>query len=387
MKVIQLFQPDYGQAEVVAVAAVLKGGWIGMGPKTQDFESKFAKYIGTGYAVALNSATAALHLALLVAGVGKGDEVIVPSLSFVSTAHAVVYVDAKPVFADVLKDTLCINPADIEKKITKKTKAIIPMHYGGHPADMDEILALAKKYQLQVIEDAAHACGAEYKGKKIGSISPLTCFSFHAVKNLATGDGGMITTNNRRYYERLKRLRWCGIDKSTWERSRPYLKGGSSLKRKYGRYGWYYEVTDLGYKYHMNDIAAALGLVQLKKLDKNNQRRLKLVKRYNQALSVVKGITIPTERPYVKSAHHNYVIQTRWRDKINLGLKNCRPAIATGVHYLPIHLQPFYRKNYPKPSLPVTEKVWPNLLTLPLYPRLTYQQQDSVIKAIKAIVD
>lgn len=373
---IPVFQPNYGIQEIKAVTNVLKSGWIGLGPKTEEFEKRFAEYVDAPYAIALNSATAALHLSLLAAGIGKGDEVIVPSLTFVSTAHAVLYVGAKPVFADIDKDTLCIVPADVIKKITKKTRAIIPVHYGGHPCDMNALNTIANDHKLTIIEDASHACGSSYHGKKIGSISPFTCFSFHAVKNLATGDGGMITVKDKTVAQHLRSLRWVGINKDTWDRS-----DGTQAEKSYRGYSWYYEVEELGFKCHMNDITAAIGLVQLRKLEASNAIRRSLAKRYTRELGKLPQIACPTEQPGMISAQHNYVIRVHDRDKLHLYLRD--QGISTGVHYMPVHLQPYYKKLFPRISLPVTETVWKHLLTLPLYPTLTYQEQDGVISSIK----
>jgi len=379
---IPVFRPNYGPEEIKAVTEVLKSGWIGLGPKTQEFEEKFAKYIGAKYAVALNSATAALHLSLIAAGVKPGDEVIVPSFTFVSTAHVVMYLGAKPVFADIEPDTLCISPKDVAKKITKKTKAIIPVHYGGHPCRIKELRKIAKAKKIIIIEDASHACGSTYGGYKIGVTSPLTCFSFHAVKNLATGDGGMITTDDKAMAERLRRLRWLGINANTWERIATISKVGP---KSYKGYGWYYEVAELGYKCHMNDIAAALGLAQLKKLEKSNKIRRKLAATYTKALSKLPGITCPTVDSNVTTSQHNYVIRYDKRDELHLYLRE--KFISTGVHYLPIHLQPFYRKLYPKVKLPIVEAEWKKVLLLPLYPQLTSKEQLFIIKGIRDFVN
>jgi perosamine synthetase len=357
-----------GEEEISAVADVIRSGWIGLGPKVAEFEDRFGKYVNAGSSVALNSCTAALHLALKVFGVEEGDEVLVPSLTFVSTAHAIQYVGALPVFCDIDPATLCVSVEDLKSRITPRTKAMIPVHYGGHPCEMDSLLNIGKKEGITVIEDAAHACGAEYKGRKIGSIGNATCFSFHAVKNLATGDGGMITTQNQEDGEKLRCIRWLGIDKATWKRS-----------GKTG-YSWQYEVAVLGHKYHMNDIAASIGLVQLKKLDSLNARRGEIAARYNDALREIDWIKLVVEKPYVQSAHHNYVVRTSHRDELNLYLKD--KDIASGVHYMPLHLQPYYRERCGA-NLPVVEKTWKELLTLPLYPDLTDTEVDYIIDAIR----
>lgn len=366
---IQLFKPDIQNDEIAAVEEVLRSGWIGLGPKTAEFEREFAAFVGAPYAVGLNSATAALHLALIVAGVGEGDEVIVPSLTFVSTVAAVLYVRATPVFADIQPDTLCIDPQDIAKKISPRTKAVIPVHYGGHPCDMDEIESITREKGIIIIEDAAHACGASYKGRLIGAISPLTCFSFHAVKNLTTGEGGMITLFNTEWNQRLRQLRWMGIDKDTWKRT-----------EEEGLYAWYYSINELGYKYHMSDIAAAIGLVQLRRLPELNARRRQIVELYNQGLSDISWIQLPTERKYVKSAWHIYAIRTERRDELIAHLKT--RGIAPGVHYYPIHLHNYYAQW--SVSLPVTEREWRRVLSLPLHPSLTEADVAYVIDTIRA---
>lgn len=376
---IPVFRPNYGKEERDAMSSVLKSGWIGLGPKTEEFEEKFAKYIGVPYAIAVNSATAALHLAMIAAGIGEGDEVIVPALTFVSTAHVVRYVGATIIFADVDKDTLCISVKDVEKKITKRTRAIIPVHYGGHPCDMDSLQKIAKTNNLIIVEDAAHACGSLYHDKKIGSLSPFTCFSFHAVKNLATGDGGMITVKNKEFADRLKSLRWVGINKDTWDRIEDISKKG---EKSYRVYGWYYEVGELGFKYHMNDINASLGIVQLHKLDESNKKRRELASRYTKQLGNIKQIQCPVIKPGNISAQHNYVIRCKERDKLHLFLRERR--ISSGVHYMPIHIQPYYKKLYPKTNLPVVEAEWKKLLTLPLYPDLTFKEQGYIISSIKS---
>ncbi|MDP1721679.1 MAG: DegT/DnrJ/EryC1/StrS aminotransferase family protein [Candidatus Gottesmanbacteria bacterium] len=375
---IPVFQPNYDKKEIEAVSQVLKSGWIGLGPKTEEFEKRFAEYVGAPYAIALNSATAALHLSLLAAGIGKGDEVIIPSLTFVSTAHAVLYVGAKPIFADIERDTLCIDPADVIKKITKRTRAIIPVHYGGHPCDMDTLKKIADEHHLTMIEDASHACGSSYHNEKIGSISPFTCFSFHAVKNLATGDGGMITVKDKTVADHLRRLRWVGINKDTWDRLEEVSEEG---EKSYRAYGWYYEVEELGYKCHMNDITAAIGLVQLQKLETANTLRRSLAERYTRELEKLPEIICPTVRSGMITAQHNYVIRCKDRDKLHLYLRD--HGISSGVHYMPAHLHPYYKRLYPAVRLPITDIEWKNLLTLPLYPDLNQKKQDYIVKNIK----
>lgn len=364
---IPVFKPCYGKEELEALKEPFDTGWIGLGPKTKEFEEKFADYIGVKYAIATNSCTAALHLAMKVIGV-EGFEVITTPLTFVSTNHAIIYNDGVPVFSDIYPDTLNIDPDQINKSITDKTKAIVTVHYGGHPCDMDIIMDTARKHNLVVIEDVAHGCGGEYKGKKLGSLGDIACFSFHAVKNLATGDGGMITTNNAEVHNRLLKLRWLGITKDTWAR-----------EDKDKNYSWYYNIEEVGYKYHMNDITAALGLVQLNKLDRTNSRRSEITEKYNKGFADLNWIETPTLKSYAKSACHNYVIKMDERDKLNIYLKE--RGISTSVHYIPNNHYEMYKNC--RGETPVCEKVWKKLLTLPLFPDMTDSEVDTVIQQIK----
>lgn len=365
---IPVFRPSFGHEELEALREPFETGWIGMGPKTEQFEEEFARYVGADHAVAVNSGTAALHLALLASGIGPGDEVLVPTISFISTAHAVSYCGAKPVFVDVWPDTLNISLVDMMARMTDQTRAVIPVHYGGHTCKMIFIQRWAMNHGLKVIEDAAHACGSKYRGSRIGGLrSEATCFSFHAVKNLATGDGGMITTDDEGLARHLRRLRWCGIDKSTWDRT-----------ARAQTYGWQYEVAEVGYKCHMNDIAAAIGLVQLGKLDAANAKRRRIVARYNEAFEGLDWITRPVEGEHVESSCHNYVIKTDHRDDLHVYLKE--HGVATGVHYMPLHLQPCYYDR--RVELPVAEAVWARLLSLPIYPDLTDEEQEQIIRRV-----
>lgn len=366
---IPIFKPWMGKEEIEAVAQVLESGWIGLGPRTKEFEERFAQYIGTKFAIGVNSGTAALRLAINVLGINSG-EIITTPITFVSTAHVILYNNATPVFADVQEDTLNIDPNDIEKKITPLTRAIIPVHYGGHPCDMDEILKIASEHNLYVIEDAAHACGAEYKGKKAGSLSDFGCFSFHAVKNLATGDGGMITTDNEVAYQKLRMLRWVGINADTAQRSQ-------------SGYSWYYEVEHLGFKEHMNDIIAAIGLAQLKKLDKGNAKRRQIVSRYNQALKDLDWIQTPTERDYVRSSLHNYAIKVTRGDRNKLISYLAEKGISAGVHYMPLYLHPFYKVKGISGHCSTADEVWQKVVLLPLYPDMTDEDIDKIIEAVR----
>ncbi|MCD4819034.1 MAG: DegT/DnrJ/EryC1/StrS family aminotransferase [Candidatus Cloacimonetes bacterium] len=363
---IPVYRPYTDGKEIEYLKEVINSGWWGLGPKTKEFEKKFAKYIGSEHAVGLNSATAALHLALKCIEV-EGFEVITPSMTFVTTNHAVLYNGGIPVFCDITEDNLNIDPEKIEELITEKTKAIIVVHFGGYACDMDRIMDIAKKNNLYVIEDAAHACGGEYKGKKLGSIGDFGSFSFQAVKNLSTGDGGMLLTNNHEWFERLKKLRWVGISKDTFERG-----AGNS-------YDWFYDVTELGFKYHMNDISAAIGLAQLEKLDWMNDVRRKWSNYYRKELRGISQISYPPQKDYMFPACHNFVIKTTKRDELKNFLM--KKGITTGVHYYPNHLYDMYEKYSRK--LPITESIWKKLITLPLFPGMTQQEANLVIDSIK----
>ncbi len=365
---IPVFRPCYDKAELKAVEEVFESGWIGLGPKTTEFEQRFARYVGVPYAVALNSATAALHLALAVLNVSDG-EVITTPMTFVSTNHAILYNSAEPVFADIEPDTLNIDPRSIEANLTDRTRAIIVVHYGGHACDMDAILDLAEDRGIPVLEDVAHGAGGTYKGRKLGSLGTLGSFSFHAVKNLATGDGGMLTFSDPEYDARLRRLRWVGIDKDTWDRSEVDEK-----------YSWYYSVQELGWKYHMNDIAAAIGLVQLEKLDRANARRRDIVAYYNERFADVDCLETPVEKSYAHSAAHNYVIKLDRRDQLIAYLRDRN--ISTGVHYMPNHLYSMYRGF--RANVPVTDRVWQKLVTLPLYPGMSDWDVERVVRGVKS---
>ncbi|MDB5238016.1 MAG: Glutamine--scyllo-inositol transaminase [Candidatus Kaiserbacteria bacterium] len=371
MKKISLFKPFIGAEEVREVAKTLRSGWITLGPKTEEFELAFAIYVGTKHAVGLNSATAALHLALVVSNVKRGDEVITPALTFASTAEAALIVGARPVFADVDPRTLNIDPRSIEKKITKKTKAIIVVHYGGQPCDMDEINKIGKKHGIPIIEDAAHAMGSTYKGKKIGGGENIACFSFQAVKNLTTGDGGMITTNDASVNKRLRSLRWCGINKSTHER---VTAGG---------YRWDYDIDEEGgFKYHMNDINAAIGIVQLKRLDAMNEKRRQIIAVYDAALKNSKTIRPVVQLPGRKTSPHNYCVLLKGYDREALISYLIDKGISTGVHYKPLYHHPRYKKFGSAQDTPITEAVWPEILLLPLHPQLSVGDARRVVTAL-----
>lgn len=367
---IPVFKPYYDQQELEALHQPFESGWIGLGPKTKEFEERFAAFLDISHAVAVNSATAALHLALKVAGC-EGAEVITTPMTFVSTNHAILYNGGIPVFADIEPDTLNIDPQDVRRKVTPQTKAIVVVHYGGHSCDMDAILGIARENDLKVVEDVAHGCGGRYRGQRLGSLGDFGCFSFHAVKNLATGDGGMITTRDAEAANRLHRLAWLGITRGTWDR----VEGKG--------YSWEYNVEELGFKCHMNDITASLGLVQLKKLEQANSRRRYLAERYASLMGDLGWLETPVEKDYTQSAWHNYVIKVVDPDDRNPLMDYLRTkGISTGMHYIPNHLYEMYRP-YVKEPLPVTEEVWKRLITLPLFPDLTDDHQDHIVASIR----
>jgi perosamine synthetase len=360
---IKLFDPYIPDEAAEAVKKVLKTGWIGQGPVTQEFEEKFADYVGSKYAVAVNSATSALHLAVRSLGFKEKSEVITTPLTFISTNHVLLYEGLYPVFADVEDTTLNIDLNKVEDLINKQTVAIMAVHYAGNPLNMDDLYSLANKYGLEVIEDAAHACGASYKGKKIGSFG-LTCFSFQAVKNLPIGDGGMITTDDKRIYQKLRNLTWMGIDRTTFQRS----KGG---------YKWEYDVNEIGFKYHINDIASAIGLTNLSFLDEWNTRRQVIVDMYKENLPDVKFIEYT---PHAQSSNHLCVIRVPNRDEFYSNLN--KADIEAGVHYKPNHLYPMYAYHR-RGDLSVTEKAYREMMSLPLNIGLTNEDINYICQVIK----
>lgn len=369
MAVVPVFRPAFGEEEFVQVREALESGWVGLGPKVGEFEKRFAQYIGVPHVVGLDSGTASLTLAMRMAEVEER-EVITTPLTFVSTNHAILYNRGIPVFCDIEPDTMNIDAAKMEALVTDKTRAIMVVHYGGHACDMDPILDIARRHRLVVVEDCAHATGGTYRGRRLGSLGDYNAFSFHAVKNLAMGEGGAVTARRAEDDAALRRLRWVGISKSTWERS-------DSADKKYS---WYYDVTELGFKCHLNDIAAGIGLAQLEKLERNNARRRAIVETYNEAFRDLPWLEVPVERAYTRSSCHNYVVRTRHRDALHEHLG--RHGISTSVHYVPNHHYAMY-KGY-RAEVPVCDAVWRDLLTLPLFPGLTTGDIEHVIERVRA---
>jgi dTDP-4-amino-4,6-dideoxygalactose transaminase len=408
---IPFHKPTITDDEIDEVVDSLRSGWITMGPKTVKFEEAFTKYIGIKHSIAVNSCTAALHLALEAVHLKAGDEVIIPTMTFTATGEAVTYFNAKPVLVDIERDTHNIDVEKIERCITPNTKALIPVHFAGQPCDMEEIFEIATKYNLFVIEDAAHSLPAWYMGKgenietghsndkeiseaaegrerdngrkekggKIGTFGDITCFSFYATKTLATGEGGMVTTENDEWADRIRMQRLHGISKDAWKR---YSKKGS----------WHYDVMDAGYKYNMTDLQAALGLAQLRKIERMWERRRLIAMRYTEAFKNMEEIIPPFVKEDRVSAWHLYII------KLNLeALKIDRAAfieelgkrdIGTSVHFIPLHKHPFYRNKYNCKvyDFPVAEWIYERSISLPVYPEMTDAEVERVIEMVVDVV-
>jgi dTDP-4-amino-4,6-dideoxygalactose transaminase len=371
--------PDIGEAEVESVVETLRSGWLTTGPKVRRFEADFAQYVGCQHAVAVNSATAALHLALEAIGIQEWDEVLIPTMTFAATAEVVLYFKATPILVDCRQDTLNVEPDQIEQAITPKTRAIIPVHIAGQACDMDRILELARDYDLKVIEDAAHALPARFQGQMIGTMGDITCFSFYATKTITTGEGGMATTESPEWAERMRIMGLHGISQDAWKR---YTEEGS----------WYYEILYPGYKYNLTDIAAAIGIEQLKKCDRFWGSRQRCAMLYNEGLRDVPGIITPYVAPDVQHAWHLYVIQLAL-EQLRIGRNEFiallkQQNIGTSVHFIPLHLHPYYRATfgYRPQDLPNASSAFERIVSLPIYPRMTEADVQRVIETIRTIV-
>lgn len=375
---IPFHKPYITDDEVAQVLDTVRSGWLTMGPKTFLFEREFSRYTGAPHSVAVSSGTAALHLALRAIGLRPGDEVIVPTMTFTATAEVACYFDAVPVLADIESDTGNIDASGFEKLITPRTRAVIPVHYGGQPCDMDAIIEIARRKNICVIEDAAHCPPAFYKGRPVGTIGDMTCFSFYATKPLAAGEGGMVTTANEEWAERIRILRLHGISRDAWKR---YTTGGS----------WYYEVHEAGYKYNMTDIQAALGISQLRKLDAMREMRKRIADRYTEAFSGTDALTPLDSRPDRSSSCHLYVLcidpDSHDIDRAGFIEELGRRGIGTSVHFIPLHRHPFYRHNfgYEAKDFPGAERFYERVISLPVYPGMTDEQTDYVIESIKDV--
>ncbi|MEJ9151456.1 MULTISPECIES: UDP-4-amino-4,6-dideoxy-N-acetyl-beta-L-altrosamine transaminase [Bacillus] len=359
--------------DIEAVVEVLKSSFLTQGPKIQEFERKVADYVGAKYAVAFSNGTAALHGACFAAGIGKGDEVITTPITFAATSNAVLYCGGKPVFADIDKRTYNIDPQEIRTHITPNTKAIIPVDFTGQPVDMDAIMEIAREHDLIVIEDGAHALGAEYKGQKVGTRAHMTMFSFHPVKPVTTAEGGIIVTDSKEYYEKLKRFRSHGIIKE-------------NLSRDEGP--WYYEMVDLGYNYRMTDLQAALGISQMDKLDRFIERRREIVNMYNEAFKTMDAVILPHQLEETKSGWHLYILQLKL-DKLKRSRREIferlrADNIGVHVHYIPVYWHPYYQKlGYKKGLCPTAEQWYEQALTLPIFPKMTDEDVHDVVEAVK----
>jgi len=363
--------------DIAAVVQVLKSDWITTGPKVAEFEGAFAALVGSKYAVSLSSGTAALHAAAYAAGLESGDEVITTPMTFCATANCALYRGATPVFADVSADTLNIDPNEIAARITNKTKAIIPVDFAGHPADLDPILELAEEMSLIVIEDACHALGAEYKGQSVGSICDMTVFSFHPVKHITTGEGGMVSTDDEEKAARMRRFRNHGI--------------AGDARQRQAKGQWYYEMADLGYNYRLTDIGCALGLSQMRKLEGNLSRRRRIADLYRAGLKDIPGIILPAVRNDVLPAWHLYPIRFN-PSSFRAGRADIFAAlraenIGVNVHYIPVHTHPYYRQRfgYKGGEYPVAEAAYETLISLPMFHAMSDEDVQDVIEAVERV--
>ena len=371
---VPYFSPWISLQDKKRVLKTLNQRWLTNGPALKKFETSFCNFLDSKFSVGVGNGTQALHLAVRSLGIGPGDEVIVPTFTFAATANAVIYCGAKPIFADVDIDTFNILPEEIEKKITKQTKAIIPVHYGGQTCDMKQILRISKKHDLPIIEDCAHALGSTYKNKKAGTLGEIGCFSFYATKVITTAEGGMISTCNRNIYDITKNLRSQAMSVQSNERERNSI--------------WKYDITDLGYNYRLDEIRSSLGISQLIRINKSTSMRIKIAKYYDQKIEPIEGISIPTIKKDRNHIYHLYTIKVNEnycfnRDQLFKKLSDA--GIGTSVQYYPLHLMSYYRKKYSldKSEFPNANILKDQVLCLPIYPKLTSKQLEYVIKKLK----
>ena len=363
------------QDDIQAVGDVLKSDFLTTGSKIAEFEQTVAYYVGAKYAVAISNGTSALHAACFAAGIGPGDEVITTPLTFAASANCVLYCGGTPVFADVDPKTYNIDPEDIRRKITDRTKAIIAVHLAGQPCDMDAIHSIAREHGLIVIEDGAHALGSVYKGKKVGSMSDMTTFSFHPVKPITTGEGGMIVTDNEDFYKKMVLFRSHGI-----------TRDDSMMTRNDGP--WFYQQFDLGYNYRITDIQCALGCSQMKKLDRFLARRKEIVARYNEAFADCDNIITPYQLSDTESGWHLYIVQVKNCDRRQVFEAMREKGIGVNVHYIPVYMHPYYQEHgYENVHCANAEEIYSHIISLPLYPGLTSEQQDYVIDTLKSLCE
>ena len=369
--------PLIEDAEIEEVIKTLRSGWLGTGPKVHTFEEMFKEYKGSQFAMALNSCTAALHLSMLVIGIKPGDEVIVPTMTFAATANTVIHAGATPVFVDCEKDTMNIDPLDIERKVTPKTKAILPVHFAGRACNMGAIMDIAQRHDLKVIEDCAHAIETEYHGKKAGTFGDIGCFSFYVTKNIVTGEGGMAITNNEEYANQIKIFGLHGMTKDAWKRF-----GDSGYK--------HYQVVYAGYKYNMMDIQAALGIHQLPRVDRYWQRRQAIWNRYNDAFKDLPVFTPAAVEPDTRHAHHLYTLLLNI-DRLNMSRDDfldemTKRKIGVGVHYIALHLHPYYQEafGYKQGDFPNAEWISERTVSLPLSVKLRDEDVERVIREVES---
>lgn len=361
--------------DIDAVIEVLKSDYLTTGPKIAEFEKSVADYVGAKYAVAISNGTSALHAACFAAGIGPGDEVITTPITFAASSNCVLYCGGTPVFADIDPKTYNIDPDDIRKKITDKTKAIIAVHLAGQPCDMDEIHKIAKENNLIVIEDGAHALGSVYKGKKVGSLSDMTTFSFHPVKPITTGEGGMIVTDNEEFYKKMVLFRSHGITRDE-----------AMMTRNDGP--WFYQQFELGFNYRITDIQCALGCSQMKKLDRFLAKRKEIVLRYNEAFADCENIVTPYQLPETESGWHLYIVQVKNCDRKQIFEALRDKGIGVNVHYIPVYMHPYYQEHgYEDVHCKNAEEVYSHIISLPLYPGLTEEQQSYVIDTLKSLCE
>lgn len=366
------------EADIQAVVDVLRSDWLTTGPKVSEFEEAFAAKVGAKYAVSFSSGTAALHAAAFAAGLGPGDEAITSPMTFAATANCILYQDARPVFADVASDTLNLDPAQTAARLTPRTKAILPVDYGGHPADLGPFLKMADRHGLIVIEDACHSLGAKYQGRPVGSLAHMTAFSFHPVKHITTGEGGMVSTDRADFAQTLRRFRSHGVNNDARQRQ----QAGQ----------WHYEMVQLGFNYRLSDISCALGLRQLGKLEANLSRRRQIAARYNQAFQQISGVILPGVRPEADPAWHLYPIRleldqlTADRAQIFRALR--AENIGVNVHYIPVHYHPYYRERfgYKGGEFPVAESAYEQLITLPMFHAMSDGDAEDVVTAVAKVV-
>ena len=372
--------PDITDAEIDAVAEALRSGWLAPGARARAFETDFAAYVSTKHAIALDSATAGLHLALVALGIGAGDEVITTPTTFAATVNTIIHTGATPVLADIRIDDYCIDPAEIERAITARTRAIIPVHHAGSACDMDAITDIARKHGLRVVEDAAHALGTAAGEQRVGAIGDATVFSFYPTKNVTSGRGGMLTTGDDELAARCRLLALHGLSDDAWDR---YTARGS----------WAYQVLAPGYNYAMSDFQAALGHAQFARIEEFQATRRHLAERYDAALAGIRGIVRPVERRGTTHAWHLYVVRVREsvthvnRDELVSKLRES--GVGTSVHFIPIHHHPYYREAYgwSPGDFPVADAAFQTMVSLPLYTRMTEQDVDRVADAVREIVD